>query len=70
MPRKTDPLDVGDTIEIAVTSEVKNKRGLSLWIKAGVVSSVRPGETSEEAVNRVTDFVVERVGDLNEEFLS
>ena len=68
--KKIEPTDPGDTIEVSVTGEVKNRKGLSFWVKTGVVSSHRDGETTEEAYSRITDFVIDRVDELAQEFLS
>lgn len=71
MARKApDPSDPGDQIEVSITAEAKNKRGLSLWIKAGLSSTQRPDESTDEAFGRVAQFVIDRVDDLTQEFLS
>lgn len=68
-PKPPEPTDPGDTIEVSITAEVKNKQGRSFWAKVGVVSSHRNEETTEEAYSRITDFVIERVGELTAEYL-
>lgn len=48
----------GDIIELSLTEEVRGPGG-SRWIKVGLSSAHRPEETSEEAVDRVQNFVIE-----------
>ena len=64
-----EPTDPGDSIEVSTTLEVKNKQGRSFWVKAGVVSSHRDGETTEQAFQRITDVVIDRVQSLTDEYL-
>jgi hypothetical protein len=66
-PQPTSP---GDSIEVSITAEVKNRKGLSFWAKSGVVSQHRDGETSDQAYQRITGFVLDNVTDLTEEFLT
>jgi hypothetical protein len=46
----------GDTVEIGVTHEIKIGRE-SAWIKAGVSTKVRPGESPDEAGERAIRYV-------------
>jgi hypothetical protein len=56
LPKPPDPLGEGDHIEYGNTMEVKTRSG-SFWPKIAVSSKVRPGETGEEALERLVDFV-------------
>lgn len=47
----------GDMIELKLTELVK-KDGTERWVGVGLSSQHREGETSEEAVERVSDFVI------------
>lgn len=47
----------GDTIELKITEEIKGNGG-ARWVTVGLNSQHRPDETSEEAVERVQDFVL------------
>lgn len=47
----------GDMIELKLTELVK-KGGTERWVGVGLSSQHREGETSEEAVERVSDFVI------------
>lgn len=66
---KPEPTDPGDSIEVSVSAEVRTRRGGSVWVKAGLTSTHRASETSDEAYARVADFVIERVEELTDEFL-
>lgn len=57
----------GDVIELALTVEVTGKRGAKTWVKAGLASAHRPGESSEQATDRVQSFVVSSLEALIEE---
>lgn len=54
------PLAPGDTYEAGLSVYVK-QQGLEAWVKAGVISKVRDGETADEARSRVDDFVSDSV---------
>lgn len=68
--RTVEPLAPEDTIEYGITMEVSPGRGRKAWIKAGTTSSVREGETTEQARIRVTrwveDFLDTRLDELSE----
>lgn len=70
MARKSiaQPTSPGDQIEFGLTVEVTTKRGAKVWAKAGLVSEHRPGETTQQAVDRIEGFVVESVNDLQDYF--
>ncbi len=53
----TEDLLPGDTIEYGITMEVSPKRGQKAWIKFGTTSSVREGESTEQARSRVCTYV-------------
>lgn len=53
----TEELQVGDTIEYGITMEVSPQRGSKAWIKMGATSSVREGESTEQARQRVCGWV-------------
>lgn len=54
-----DALSPEDTIEYGITMEVSIDQGRKAWIKAGVSSSVRSGETTAQAEARVATYVEE-----------
>lgn len=58
---QNDALSPQDTIEYGITLEVSPSRGQKAWIKLGATSSVRDGETTEDARNRVTTWVEEEL---------
>jgi hypothetical protein len=57
----------GDQIEYGLTYQVNIERQLSVWLKAGVTSTVQAGEKSDEAWHRVKKFVDSRMEELIEE---
>ena len=57
----------GDQIEYGLTYQVTIERQLSVWLKAGVTSSVQPGESTDDAWKRVKEFVDSRMQELIEE---
>lgn len=54
---KSEELQVGDIIEYGITMEVSPKRGSKAWIKMGATSSVREGESTEQARQRICTWV-------------
>jgi hypothetical protein len=56
---QSDALSPEDTIEYSITLEVSPSRGQKAWIKVGTTSSVRSGETTTEAEQRVFGWVEE-----------
>ena len=50
------PLDEGDWVEYGNTVEIKTHKG-SYWPKMSAGSKVRPGETAQDALERIVDFV-------------
>ena len=56
LPEAPPALDEGDWIEYGNTVEVKT-RNVTAWPKVAVGSKVRPGETPEEAMARIVEFV-------------
>lgn len=57
----TDALNVGDAVDYGLTIEVKHPRKGSYWPKMGASTTVRPGETAEQALSRLQVFVVEQI---------
>lgn len=51
------PMDEGDTIEVGYTAAIK-QRGQEFWVKAGAVGHIRPGESPDDATDRIQEFVV------------
>lgn len=47
-----------DIVEFGVTQEVSPGPGRKAWIKYGVMSSVRDGETTEDARHRIVRHVL------------
>lgn len=70
LPPKVKPegLSPGDTVEYGLTFQLNVERGLSVWLKSGVSTSVREGESTEAAWKRAKDFVDERMDALIEEY--
>jgi broad specificity phosphatase PhoE len=60
-PPKRQLLNEGDLIEFSVTVEVTNTRNQKFWFKGGGTTQVQPGETGEEARDRLEQFVTEGV---------
>lgn len=56
-----EPLWVGDQIEFGVTEHVKASNGRETWVKFGVVSSVRPNESTQAAEDRVAAYVNQNI---------
>lgn len=56
-------LDEGDTVEYSMTVQFKHARKGDYWIKMGASTAVRPGETEEDAKDRVVAFVVDGIED-------
>jgi hypothetical protein len=54
-----EPLDTGDSIEYSLTEEVALGGGRKAWVKFGLTSTVRNGESTADAVGRVSMFVNE-----------
>lgn len=52
-------LDEGDWVEYGLTIEFKNSKNASFWPKASAGSTVREGETADEAMGRVVEFVTD-----------
>lgn len=71
--RRTRPrpvlLDEGDTIEIGITVEVKHPRKGSIWVKSGASGTIRPGETPDDARDRIKDFVTQTADETVREYL-
>lgn len=59
-------LDTGDTIEYSLTVQVEGHT--TMWVKAGVSTTVREKETAQQAlkrgVNFVEDFLVKKIDEL------
>ena len=51
-----EPIAPGDSVEYSISVEVRGPHGTS-WVKAGVISTVRAGETTAAAERRVTEYV-------------
>lgn len=51
-----EPLDDGDTIEYGNTGEIRSHSG-NFWPKVTATTKVRPGETSQDALDRIAEFV-------------
>lgn len=56
-----DALSPEDTIEYSITVEVSPQRGQKAWIKMGTASSIRDGETTEQARERICSWVEEEL---------
>lgn len=56
-----EPLDEGDLIEFGMTVEYKHPRKGSYWPKFGSHTRIRPGETAEEAKDRLVAFVMDEI---------
>ena len=63
-------MDAGDKLDFGATMEVKNKRGMSYWPKAGVTITLRPGETVEQAKERAAAIVHGFLTEQVQEYLS
>jgi hypothetical protein len=65
-----DALSPEDTVEYGITMEVSPGPGKKAWIKLGTTSSVRDGETTEQARSRICTWVEEeldrRIDELGE----
>lgn len=55
------PLSAEDNIEYGLTVEVSPGRGQKAWVKFGVNASIREGETTREARNRIVEFVNDEI---------
>lgn len=54
--KRPDPISPGDTVEYSISVEVRGPNGTS-WVKAGVISTVRSGESAADAERRITEYV-------------
>jgi len=63
VPRPPDAAQPGDVIEFALTIEYTQRRGNKIWLKSGLASAVQMDETSDQAKDRISSFVL---GQLNE----
>ena len=59
-PAADSPLSPGDHVEFSTTFEAKVPKGGSFWVKVGAATSVRPGESADEAFERIADFAVDK----------
>jgi hypothetical protein len=66
--KKVEATSPGDVIECSVTAETTNKQGAKFWAKAGLSSTHREGETTEQAWTRVEDFTIQRTDELIKEW--
>lgn len=57
-----EPLSPGDRIEFSLTAGIK-KRGGDYWVKVGAETVIRPGETADEAHDRINIFVIDKLDD-------
>lgn len=57
MGSRPEALQPGDRVEYSLTEEVSLGRGCKAWVKFGVSSTVRDGETTEDAIDRIAAFV-------------
>lgn len=55
--REPESVETGDFIDYSITLEIQPQPGQKAWIKWGVTSQVRHGETTQDAVQRVAKFV-------------
>ena len=53
-------IDPGDSVEMSITHQIKIGRE-SAWIKTGIITKVREGESGEQASKRASDFVNKQV---------
>lgn len=58
---QNDALSPEDTIEYGVTEEVSPGPGRKAWVRFAATSSVREGETTDQATNRVATYVNEEI---------
>lgn len=65
--RGLDPLalSTGDSVEYGLTMEVK-QGGRAYWPKVGVHSTVRAGETGEQAMDRIVTFATKTLDEIME----
>jgi len=61
-----DVLNTGDSLSYSVSACVKHG-GQEAWVKIEATTTVREGETAEEARYRISDFVHQQVADAIEE---
>ena len=50
-------LDPGDSIEYGSTVEIDAGSGIKVWLRVGATSTVREGETANEARRRIVRWV-------------
>lgn len=60
-PIKIERLSEGDHIEMALTVEYKHPKHGSFWPKFGASTTIREGETEEEARDRLREVVLEEI---------
>lgn len=49
-------------MEFSLTAEV-HKGGRSWWVKTGATSTIRPGESVDDATDRVQTFVIDSLNE-------
>lgn len=64
VPRPGEPLDEGDTIEFGDTVEIRNRSGNNHWPKVTCTSRIRPGETAQDAMDRIAGFVADNLAEV------
>lgn len=50
-------LIAGDTVEYSLSCQVRTRQRTDVWVKMGVASSVQEGETADEALSRIVNYV-------------
>lgn len=69
MPR-TPALDTGDEYEFSVSSLVRPRPGVEMWISVRARGTVREGETGGRAARRIEVFVEDRLNRKVEEVMA
>jgi hypothetical protein len=62
-------MDVGDSVEVGITVEVKHPRKGSIWVKAGATGHIRPGESPKDAAGRIRAYVASVADETVKEYL-
>lgn len=59
---RKQPSSPGDQIDISITAEVQIG-GSKAWVKVGLSSTHRANETTDQATDRIADYVLTTVDD-------
>ena len=60
----------GDELEFSLTAEIKHPRHGTFWAKTGGKTTIRPGETSRQARDRLRAFCIDFLDDTTKQIIN